>query len=366
MHIELVTDVDRLQQFVGGWDVLADRAAQPRAGGSIFVAWARHMMGPDSEPRVWIATDGAEVIGVLPMAAETMARGRLRLLPPATDMTYGTVPLAHPDRAGEVAEAVAADFAETAEAVELVSIFWLPEGSPWIAALGGRLAGLDWVGAVTANYRSYYTSIASGMEAWLEPRHTEFKRTVRRRARRAAEEGFRIFTTEDPAEITARLPHLQTFYRRRQDERGGEGYRFDDDMIRAIGTAMEISTSGRFALSVFESDDVIIGMQLVLRAGTRMSCWITGFDSEWSRLGPGIAVLLEALAAGVRAGCEIVDLGVGDQSYKDEFQDASFPLQSVTWCRPRLARLLQLGSEAASATPTVADVDVTKAAGVRA
>ena len=42
-----------------------------------------------------------------------------------------------------------------------------------------------------------------------------------------------------------------------------------------------------------------------------MSCWITGYDAEWSKLGPGIAALLEALDAGARAGCEIADLGVG-------------------------------------------------------
>jgi len=66
-----------------------------------------------------------------------------------------------------------------------------------------------------------------------------------------------------------------------------------------------------------------------------MSAWLTGYDPEWSKLGPGIAALLEALDAAARAGCEIVDLGVGDQPYKDDFQDedAAFPLESVTWCR---------------------------------
>ena len=44
MHIELVTDVDQLQHYVGGWDALADRALLPRTGGGIVAAWARHMM----------------------------------------------------------------------------------------------------------------------------------------------------------------------------------------------------------------------------------------------------------------------------------------------------------------------------------
>ncbi len=347
MDIELVTDVDRLQSLVEGWDALAERASQPRCGGGIVVAWARHMMHPESELRVWVATDGSQVVGVLPFVVEPIARGRVRLLPPLTDMMYGTVPVAEPGRAQEVAEAIAEDFAGRAEQVDLASIFWLPEGSPWASAFGTQLADPDWVAMNMARYSSYFTNIGDGIEAWLGRRHTEFRRTVRRRARRCEEQGFRVHTTEDGPEIMQRLPQLQTFYVRRQEERGGEGYRFDDDMVEAIGMAIALSSRGRFALSVLESDEQIIGTQLVQRAGTRMSCWITGFDNEWSRVGPGIAVLVEALRAGSQAGCTIADLGVGDQPYKDELQDDAFDLESLTWCRPRLARMLRMTSPTA-------------------
>ncbi|HEX4433513.1 MAG TPA: GNAT family N-acetyltransferase [Acidimicrobiales bacterium] len=359
MDIELVTDVDRLQEFVDGWEALADLTAQPRCGGALVVGWARHMMGPGSELRVWVATDGDDVVGVLPFAAETMARGRLRLLPTTTDMMYGMVPIAHPDRAPDVADAIAGQFAEGAEAVDLASIFWLPEGSPWAAAFGGRLAEPDWVTMNMTRYSSFYTNIGDGIEAWLDRRHTEFRRTVRRRARRCEEQGFRRWTTVDPVEIMDRLPHLQSFYVRRQQERGGEGYRFDEDMVAAIGASIALSPPGRFALSILESDELVIGTQLVQRAGNRMSCWITGYDPEWSKVGPGIAALVEALDAGSQAGCEIADLGVGDQPYKDDLQDAAFELESVTWCRPRLARLLQLGAEAppGGSTAQVGDAD---------
>ncbi len=342
MDIELVSDVAQLQDYVSGWEALADRVSQPRAGGAIVAGWARHMMDADSELRIWIALEGSEVVGVLPFVAEKMARKRWRLLPPATDMMYGTVPIADPDRADQVAAAMTDEFAAQAELVDMASIFWLPEGSPWTAAFASRLAGPDWVATGSSRYSSYYTDIAEGIDAWLAQRDGDFRREVRRRARRGAEQGFRIFTTVDPAEIVRRLPRLQTFYLRRKAERGGEGYRFDDDMSRAIEDALELSTPGRFGLSVLERDDLIIGMQFVLRAGTRMSSWMTGYDPEpeWSRLGTGIATLLEALDSGARAGCEIVDLGVGDEPYKETFQDATFPLESVTWCRPRLARLL--------------------------
>jgi len=111
VDIELVTDVDRLENFVDGWEALADRVSQPRAGGAIVAGWARHMMSPELELRIWIAADDSRVVGVLPFVAEKMVRNRLRLLPPATDLMYGIVPIADPDCADQVAGAAADDFA---------------------------------------------------------------------------------------------------------------------------------------------------------------------------------------------------------------------------------------------------------------
>ena len=366
MDIDLATSAEQLLPYVSGWEALADRVSQPRAGGAIVAAWAQHMMGDDSELRIWIALDGSEVVGVLPFVAEKMARKRFRLLPPATDMMYGAIPIADPDRADRVVAAIADDFTAQADLVDMASIFWLHEGSPWTAAFGGRLAGPDWVTTAQSRYSSYYTDISEGVDGWLAQRDGDFRREVRRRARRSAERGFRIFTTVEPAEIAQRLPRLQAFYLRRKAERGGEGYQFDDGMSNAIESALELSIPGRFGLSVLERDDLIIGMQFVLRAGMRMSSWMTGYDPapEWSRLGTGIATLLEALDAGARAGCETLDLGVGDEPYKETFQDATLPLESVTWCRTRLARLLQAAAEPSPSAD--ADVDGDSAAPIGA
>ena len=345
MDIELVTEVDRLRDHVAGWDALADTASQARGGGGIVAAWAAHMLPPGTELRVWVATEGTAVVGVLPFVAEPMPRGRFRLLPPTTDLMFGTVPIAHPDCAQRVADAVAEDFVARAETVNVATIYWLPGGSPWSSALGRRLVEPDWVEAERTPYDSYYTSVPSGMDSWMASRDKVFRQGVGRRARRAEEEGFRLVTTEDPADIMERLPSLQSFYVRSQEERGGQGYRFDDDMIRTIDTAQALSPAGRFALTVLENDDGIIGASLVLRAGTNMSCWLVGYDPEWSRFGPGVAALLESIAAGSRAGCDAADLGLGDHHYLRDFKDASTPLESVTWCRPRLARLFAGGGD---------------------
>jgi CelD/BcsL family acetyltransferase involved in cellulose biosynthesis len=347
MDVELFTDVGALQPFVGGWDALAGRLQLPRAGGTVVAAWARNMMHRGSELRVWIATEGPEVVAVLPFVAEQMARGRLRLVPPATDMMFGVVPIVDPDHVDHAVDAVARGVAVWAESVDLASLYWLPPDSPWSEALHGVFPEPEWVAIKTAGYQTWYTTLGEGSDAWLESRGGEFRRTVRRRARRLEEQGFRALTTIDPVEIKDRLPRLQSLYRLRQEQRGGEGYRFDDEMIGAVETVLDTTSPGLLRLSVIERGELLVGASLAVRAEARMSCWLTGFDPEWSRLGPGIAALLEALDAGRRSGCAIADLGVGDQSYKDEFQDDALPLESLTWCRPRLARLLQLGTSGA-------------------
>ena len=98
-------------EFVDGWEALLDEVEEPRAGGGIVAAWARHMMGPETQLRVWIATDGLTVIGVLPLVAERMPRGRERLLPATTDLMFGTIPIAMPGREPDVSDAVADDVA---------------------------------------------------------------------------------------------------------------------------------------------------------------------------------------------------------------------------------------------------------------
>ena len=348
MEIELITHVDQLEPYVSGWEALADRVSQPRASGAIVAAWARHMMSPESELRVWVATEGPEVVGVLPFVTEPMARGRVRLIPPATNMMYGAVPLARADSAREIADAVVDDFAFHSEMVDLASIFWLPGGSPWAAAFQDRLGGPEWVSTGRTHYSSCSTRIAEGIEVWLDQRNRKFRKEVRRQARRSEEQGFRFFTAVKPAEIKEWLPHLQSLYLQRRQDRGGEGYEFDERMISAIGTALDLSVPGHLALSILERAGLVIGATMATRAGTEMSCWLVGFDREWSPLGPGVAVLVGSLAAGARAGCEIGDLGVGDEPYKDDFLDEARPLESVTWCRPRLARLLQRASPVSS------------------
>lgn len=337
MNIELVTDLSRMYQFAEGWEALADKVEQPRAGAGIVLGWGRHMMDKGSQLRVWFAIEGGCVVGVLPFVAEPLPGGRECLLPPASTLMFGSIPIAEPDREDEIAAAIVSEFAISTSRVDLVRIDWIPVESPWLKVFNVVLSSPGWVSVNLPKYSSYYVT----PEGWLDRRQSDFKRIFRRRARRQQEAGFRLLSTDEPARIIQRLPAIQTLYRQRQEARGGGGYRFDDKMAAAITEAIALSKHGRFRLDTLEGNNKVIAMQMMLLGSRRGSGWLTGFDSEWSQLAPGVAVIAGAIAISAESGSEFLEFGVGNEAYKDYLKDGEFSLESGIWCRPRMARLLQ-------------------------
>jgi CelD/BcsL family acetyltransferase involved in cellulose biosynthesis len=341
VDIELLTSPDEMARWAQGWNDLAEEVAQPRAGADLVVAWARHMMPSDSELRIWVGHERGKVVGVLPLVAESLPQGRERLLPPATTLIYGIIPIARPDGALDIALALSEELAASAAAADVVTTYWTSPGSPWTEAFDRCLTGPEWVALDPAPYSSFYADIAEGFDAWLERRANKFKKERRRCSRRLDEEGFRTIATTEPVEIVARLPHLKRVYQGRKESRGGKGYLFDDKMVEAIGEAVTASSRRQYLLVTIELDDQLIAAQLTLRAGDRSSAWLMGFDTAWSRYGPGILALTGGIEASVGEGSAVFDLGEGDQSYKRDLIDGEYPLETRIWCRPRMARLLQ-------------------------
>ena len=160
----MVTEAARLRDYVEGWEALADARSTPRAGGGLVTAWAEHMMDPDAELRVWIATEGPRLLGVLPFVAEPMPRG-VRLVAPSTNLIYGVVPIAELDREAEIARRLVEEFARDADGVQMATLYWLPAGSPWSAAFAEMLEGPDWVIAAATSYVSPATTIGNGVSS---------------------------------------------------------------------------------------------------------------------------------------------------------------------------------------------------------
>ena len=249
MDIELVTDVGRLQNFVDGWEALAERASQPRAGGAIGGGLGPTHDGPgDGTARLDRHRRIAEVVGVLPFVAETMARGRLRLLPPGTDMMYGTVPIARARPCGGGGRGDRGRPRRISTESGRCGLHLLAAGG---LAVGGRpgpavcrarrgstLSTQQLPVRLHGHRRRALTPGWHGAEPEIPAGRCGAGPAAARRR------GFGSSPPRTRPRSWHRLPRLQTLYLWRQRERGGEGYRFDDDMLRAIGTAMELSTAG--------------------------------------------------------------------------------------------------------------------------
>lgn len=347
MNVELVTTSGRLEHFYQGWEALSDAAGEPRSGAALVTAWARHMRDDHQELRVWVATDAGQVIGVAPLVAEPMPRQKAKLGPPATNLVRGIIPLALPERASEVASLMARHMAGSMDGTELVRLDWLPEGSPWPAALATQLGDDRWAPVDVPGYHSLYIDAAKGSADWLQRRSPRFRSALRRRTRRAEEAGYRFFVTSAPEEIVARLPAVQALYHHRGEARGG-GYQFDERMMATMTEAVAFARPGRFRLATLEGGGATIGMLLSICAGPVVSSWLTAFDESWSRFGPGIGTLVAEVEACEAGGQGTVDLGVGDEAYKLSMADGTRSLRSCLWARPRLARIMQGGAGAAA------------------
>jgi CelD/BcsL family acetyltransferase involved in cellulose biosynthesis len=133
------------------------------------------------------------------------------------------------------------------------------------------LNGPEWVALNPIRHSSSYVDLQGGIEEWSGRRQSKFNREVRRRTRLQEAEGFRHFSTTQAGEIVKRLPAAQSLYTERQRARGGQGYRFDAKMVAAIEDIVSTTRPGQLRLVTIERDEIVMAMQLELRAGHRIS-----------------------------------------------------------------------------------------------
>lgn len=350
MKIELITNRPGLERLFHPWEDLADQVGEPRSAAAIVYAWAQQIQPANEELRVWTATESGRLVGALPFTVERLARGHERFQPPGEGMMVGVLPLAHPASAAEVASALVSEMAQSSPAADIVRTDWLPAGSVWVDAFEQHMAAAGFVHLDVPVYPAPYISTAGGVDGWLSRKTGHFRHELRRRARRAEEEGFVPLVCTEPSEVVERLPALRELYQGRRDVRGGTGYDFDEQMLSTLADAVKRSRQGRFRLVILARGPLAIGALLSVCAGENTTCWLTGFDAAWPQLGPGLGTFFTEVAAAAQAGQVSLDLGVGEEPYKRLVADGERKLRSCVYCRPKLARMLGAGAVRLAAT----------------
>jgi CelD/BcsL family acetyltransferase involved in cellulose biosynthesis len=162
-------------------------------------------------------------------------------------------------------------------------------------------------------------------DEWISGRSANFRQQARRRRRRLEARGavFRMTTLVDldnDLEVFVRLHH------QRWKRRGGS-LTMNPRVERLLHEAgRALLPSERFRLWSLEVDGRTISSQLFVSAGGEVAYYNGGFDPEWAHLSPGMQTILAAIVDSCERREARVDLGGGDEEYKQRLADRDQPL----------------------------------------
>jgi CelD/BcsL family acetyltransferase involved in cellulose biosynthesis len=142
------------------------------------------------------------------------------------------------------------------------------------------------------------------------------------RLERESEQPVRFEMVARPEELPGALEALFALHqgRRETDEPGAFG---DASKVRFHQLVAErFLRAGGLRLSLLKVGDQTLAAAYCLRVGDVVSFYQTGFDPDWSKYGPGAAIVAYAIESAIREGAREFDFLRGDHAYKDQFAAA--------------------------------------------
>jgi CelD/BcsL family acetyltransferase involved in cellulose biosynthesis len=329
---ELVTAHDALAPFSAEWDALAVACDRPQMAPAFVLAWWRHVAPPDARPRVVAVRDDGRLIGIAPFyVAPSARRARIDYRLPGIELCGGIAPLAAPDRAWDVAGAIGAALDTARPRADLIALEGVPIATSWAVALRDR-----WPGARRPTLRQYHlhgcplvTLREPSFDAWLAGKSANFRGQMRRLRRQFAAAGG---TTRlaDAATLPADVAAFARLHRERWDGRGSSNLVQLGERLTAMldDAGRALLPAGRFRLRMLELDGEPISAQLFLAAGETVLYVNGGWDERRAKLKPSMLGLLDTVEESFARGERRIDLGLGEQAYKQRFADGNAP---VAW-----------------------------------
>jgi CelD/BcsL family acetyltransferase involved in cellulose biosynthesis len=322
---QLICELPRVQELAAAWDALAAINAAPESSPAWMLGWWRHVAPTGAELRVVAVHDHDELIGIVPLYVEPDGRrpGRYRLL--ADDLSGCTTPLALPNRAWEVAEAVARTLTISEPRPSVLELAPLPAVSPWAMALRERWPGRFRPIAYRADLADVPTVSLHqpSFDAWMQARSSRFRNNLRRYRRRFEQAGGteRISTAETVA------ADIQTFARLHAARWSGRRSRLvelGERLPLLLGeVAQALLPEERFRLLILEIDGEPICAYLSIAAGGEVVAVNLGWDERFRHLSAPRLAILSMIEEGFGQGDRRFNLGWGRVDYKREFTNGS-------------------------------------------
>ena len=300
-----------LHEFAAAWDALGD----PNHPGAVFrsypwiAAWWRHA-APSTRPRLLLAEQGREIVGLLPLY-ETGVPGRRRLRLMA-DHTVGSDYLgavARDDLRGAVAAAFADELSRWSGGESRLD--HLASDDPLVALLAAEFN-------TSPRYVCPYVAFFEDFDSYLARRPNGLARQWRRRLRWLEKcGGFGVRVLRHPDDVSIGIETLLDLHRRRWSAEGGSesivGARvqgFHRDVARTLA---ERDVARVFLLDVAGAPRAAL---YGFRHGDRFAYYQSGRLPEWENRSVGTVLLGLVIAHCVSEGVREFDFLHGDEGYK--------------------------------------------------
>ena len=174
-----------------------------------------------------------------------------------------------------------------------------------------------------SRHGSWIIDVSSGYDAYVEERLRASKRIFkstlykRRKLERDVGETRFEFDSRDGDALGILMRWKSAQYRRT-----GRRDRFKIDWLeRLVRDLFESSGAGcTGTLSVLYAQERVVAAHFGLRSDRTLFCWYPSYDVELAKYSPGLDLHLRMAEAGSAAGVENLDLGRGDEEYKQSLK----------------------------------------------
>lgn len=114
----------------------------------------------------------------------------------------------------------------------------------------------------------------------------------------------------------------------RQDRWGGPldvfSHRWAAELLERVHAAQAEGFAG--VLSALWAGDAMVAAHMGMRSPTVLHYWFPAYDPAHAKLAPGRILLLEMIRGAAAAGLRRIDLGAGDEGYKNRFANGAAPV----------------------------------------
>jgi CelD/BcsL family acetyltransferase involved in cellulose biosynthesis len=321
--------VAALAPWLSRWDALAVTAGRPYCAPGWMLAWWEHQRPTRADLRVVLVADGDELRGVAPFFLHRGRAGRRDARVLCAGHSHRLDLLATPGAGRATAAAVASALAP--ERPSLISFEGFEAGSEWPAAVGRAWPArrLPAPRVISRQPTPIVTLDPAGHAAWLASQSKNFRKKTGQAQRRLEQEGGRVALACEPPERQAAIDAFVRLHAQRWEERGGSALEPGSSgaMLRAACSRLPADRLRLWTVTVGEE---IVAVQVFVAAGDELANWNGGWDERHARVQPPLLALLAAMDDAVGRGERRIDMGGGDDHYKQRFADASLSEEIVS------------------------------------